>query len=243
MQNDYLVYKHTNIVNGKIYIGITNDCKRRWRNGGIEYKPKEGRKSAFWNAIKKYGWRSFKHEILCDGLSFSEACAKEKELIAKYHSTDKNIGYNIASGGNGGRIYDVHPKGMLGKHQSEYEKATHRAMLLDHRKNPMTNGVVVWGANHKHPRGMLGKHQSLHHKEVMAKQTGTKNPHHKGLRIIFPNGNEEIWPTTKNFVTAVGFYKVYKLVKTHEPYFVDLNNIKKRDRAKCRKYMGCVFTH
>lgn len=39
--NNYCVYIHTNMVNGKIYIGMTSNIERRWRNGGIEYKPKK----------------------------------------------------------------------------------------------------------------------------------------------------------------------------------------------------------
>ncbi|HFM5558661.1 TPA: GIY-YIG nuclease family protein, partial [Enterococcus faecium] len=35
----YIIYKHLNKINGKIYIGVTNDIGRRWRSGGIEYKP------------------------------------------------------------------------------------------------------------------------------------------------------------------------------------------------------------
>ena len=239
----YSLYKHTNKLNGKIYIGITNDVNRRWRNDGIEYKPEEGRVSHFWNAINKYGWNNFEHQILKHDLSFKQACELEKEYIKLFDSDNSKFGYNIAPGGNGGRIYQKHPKGMLGKHQTVYEKEVHKNMMLDHSKNPMTNGTVKWGVNHEHPKGMLGKHQSEHHKEVMRMQKGNKNPNSKGLRIVFPNGNEEYWPTLKYFIQNGGFYKVYKLVKSSEPYVVDINHVKKTDKKKCEKYLGCVFMY
>ena len=91
----YCVYKHTNIINGKIYIGITSDDpKVRWKNGkGYERQP------YFWNAIQKHGWDSFQHEILFENLSEEDACQKEIDLISFYHSNDKEYGYNISFGG------------------------------------------------------------------------------------------------------------------------------------------------
>lgn len=47
----------------------------------------------------KYGWDGFSHEILFTGLNQDEAFQKEKELIQKYNSTNRDYGYNIASGG------------------------------------------------------------------------------------------------------------------------------------------------
>lgn len=92
--NLYCVYKHT-APNGKVYIGITskNPCER-WQNG-------HGYKSNihFWNAIVKYGWDNFEHEIIFDGLTKEEACQKEIELIAEYKSNELNYGYNQSCGG------------------------------------------------------------------------------------------------------------------------------------------------
>lgn len=95
----YCVYKHTNIFNGKVYVGITsNDPKIRWNNGN-GYK----RQSYFWNAIQKHGWNNFRHEILFENLSEEEACKKEIDLISFYHSNDKEYGYNISFGGFSGQ--------------------------------------------------------------------------------------------------------------------------------------------
>ena len=60
----YTVYKHT-APNGKVYIGITShSIEGRWRKDGSGYKLN----NHFWNAIQKYGWNNFKHEILFENL-------------------------------------------------------------------------------------------------------------------------------------------------------------------------------
>lgn len=52
----FKVYKHTNIINGKIYVGITcRNPKIRWANG-----KGYGSNIFFSRAIKKYGWNKGK---------------------------------------------------------------------------------------------------------------------------------------------------------------------------------------
>lgn len=103
IDNDYKVYKHTS-PNGKCYIGITRqDPKMRWRKDGSGYI----KNTYFWNAIQKYGFENFKHEILFSGLTKEEAEQKEIELIAFYQSDNRNFGYNIEHGGNSvGKLSD-----------------------------------------------------------------------------------------------------------------------------------------
>lgn len=94
VSDSYSVYKHTS-PNGKVYIGITSlTPKNRWHNGHGYNRCK-----IFYNAIQKYGWENFSHEVLYEGLSKEEAEEKEIELIAQYKSTDSEYGYNIAIGG------------------------------------------------------------------------------------------------------------------------------------------------
>ena len=93
--NNYTVYKHTS-PSGKAYIGITRQNPvRRWRPDGSGYKENVH----FWNAIKKYGWDNFTHEILLSGLSKDQACAIEIALIDRYKSMDPEKGYNGSAGG------------------------------------------------------------------------------------------------------------------------------------------------
>lgn len=94
----YIVYQHTS-PSQKRYIGITSqEPQKRWKNGlGYCNNP------LFYNAIKKYGWDSFIHEILYSGLTEEEACRIEEQLIAQYKSYDKQYGYNVALGGEANR--------------------------------------------------------------------------------------------------------------------------------------------
>lgn len=95
--NNNCVYCHTNKINGKRYIGITqNKPNRRWQNG-YGYKD---RNSHFYNAIKKYGWENFEHIILEENLTRKEASEKEKYYIRLYNTNNENYGYNITSGGD-----------------------------------------------------------------------------------------------------------------------------------------------
>ncbi len=93
----YVVYIHENLINGKVYIGITGQKpSRRWDNGRGYIN-----NTHFHSAIIKYGWHNFSHRILYDNLTLEQANEIEKCLIQEYGSADPSKGYNIDLGGNG----------------------------------------------------------------------------------------------------------------------------------------------
>ncbi len=110
----FIVYMHTNKINGKRYIGITcNKPEDRWGSAGAGYLRKQpnGKYSQplFARAILKYGWENFETTILFGDLREADAKAKEIELIAFYHTYSKDPkcwGYNNTPGGDGNRVYD-----------------------------------------------------------------------------------------------------------------------------------------
>lgn len=95
----WCVYIHTSPDN-KVYIGITSQTppEQRWGKNGIRYK----RSPHFWNAIQYYGWDNFQHIIFADNLSKDEAGKMERCLILLYDTTNKDKGYNLTFGGEGG---------------------------------------------------------------------------------------------------------------------------------------------
>lgn len=93
-ERTWLLYVHTNKINNKKYVGITSMAtKQRWANGS-GYKGQ-----VFYNAIQKYGWDNFDHEIIVEGLTESEAYYWERLYIKGLNSKSPN-GYNITDGGD-----------------------------------------------------------------------------------------------------------------------------------------------
>ena len=144
MERTYCVYKHTNKVNGKVYIGITTKSPRaRWDNG----KGYRGNRH-FWNAIQKYGWDGFEHEVLAENLEATRAFEMEKILIAECRSNLSEYGYNHSTGGEGGHAGVVCSE--------ETRRKLREANLGD--KSPM------WGK----PGTMLGRKHSDETKRRMS---------------------------------------------------------------------------
>jgi group I intron endonuclease len=86
-----IIYKITNLMNGKIYIGQTiNSLKRRWNAHCRGNRPGLNR------AIRKYGKDNFTIEIMYKCRNIDELNKKESELIVLYNSTFPN-GYNLTS--------------------------------------------------------------------------------------------------------------------------------------------------
>lgn len=98
---NYEIYKITNIINNKIYIGYTNK--------GIENRLHKhymnaiyGIDTHFYRAIRKYGIQNFKYESIDNANNISDIKNKEIYWI-NYFDTFKN-GYNMTIGGDGGNI-------------------------------------------------------------------------------------------------------------------------------------------
>lgn len=124
----YSVYTHTS-PSSKVYVGVSNNPKRRWGTYGAPYlcKSKNGSyaQSCFASAILKYGWDNFKHEILLIDRPFSEALYAEKYLIRWYKI--HHLSYNMSDGGE----YYSGTRGPLSKEHRQKVKefmSTHHPM-------------------------------------------------------------------------------------------------------------------
>ena len=89
------IYKTTNLINGKIYIGQKKSNK-------FLHESYLGSGNYIKAAINKYGRDNFSVEIIDTAQTKEELNQKEIFYIKKYNSTDMAVGYNIHSGGRGG---------------------------------------------------------------------------------------------------------------------------------------------
>lgn len=133
--NNCYVYKHTCKINNKSYIGWCNrNPKYRWGKNGNNYLVKtitgNYTHKKFANAILKYGWDNFTHEILCSNLTYQEVIRKEQELIEKYDSFYN--GYNSTLGGEGslGRMHNINVKNIISN-----KKLINGKMIYCYNKN------------------------------------------------------------------------------------------------------------
>lgn len=105
------VYKITNKITGKIYIGITNQGSgARYRHHW--YESRIGEPSPIHRSMAKYGEDNFTLEIIDFAETYEELKEKEKFWIKKFNSTDRNIGYNLTECGDGtfGRTHSEETK-------------------------------------------------------------------------------------------------------------------------------------
>lgn len=105
------VYKITNKVTGKIYIGITNQGSgARYRHHW--YEARIGESAPIHKSMAKYGEENFTLEIIDFADTYEELKEKEKFWIKELNSMDRKIGYNLTEGGDGtfGRMHSEETK-------------------------------------------------------------------------------------------------------------------------------------
>ncbi|AUR97704.1 coil containing protein [Vibrio phage 1.244.A._10N.261.54.C3] len=128
----HVVYRHTNTVNGKQYVGITKrSMQERWKEH-VYSAFRENSVNAFHCAIRKYGVNAFEHEILyVDDLRDYSVLEKfEREYIVESNCLAPN-GYNMTEGGGGTLGF------KFSDDQKERLSSTHRESYQNGRVPPM----------------------------------------------------------------------------------------------------------
>lgn len=207
MEKKWTVYKHTNKINNKTYIGITSrKVEDRWGENGCKYK----KCIKFYNAIKKYGWDNFTHEVLYENLTAEEAAKKEKELIVYYDSL--NNGYNATEGGFAPIPTEEHKKhvseSLAGRKLSE----EHKKKISENAKKRVGPLNHMYGKHHteetkkKISDAKKGKKLTEEHKQKISE--GIKGKNH-------PNWGKHLSQETKRKISG----KIIKCIETGDIFY------------------------
>lgn len=94
------IYKITNLINNKIYIGKDTTSNPNYFGSGLLIN----------RAFEKYGKDNFIKEVIDETDDYIELSKKEIYWIEQYNSIDRKIGYNISKGGDGGDTLSNHPE-------------------------------------------------------------------------------------------------------------------------------------
>lgn len=94
-----IIYKITNSINSKIYIGQTmQNLAHRWHEHSRPHRGRNKIKSAISAAIRKYGKENFKIEQIDSAKTIEELNIMESTYIKAFNSLSPN-GYNLEIGG------------------------------------------------------------------------------------------------------------------------------------------------
>lgn len=177
-----IIYKATNTLNNKAYIGLTNDLEfRKWTH----FNDAEGDSDqVFHRAIRKYGENIFTWEVLAECNTREEAGELEVKLIEK-HGTF-NAGYNSTTGGEWGWTVSDEARAKMSKaskgksksaeHSRNIAKARTGTKLSEEIKNKISKSKLG------KPNGRLGmKHSEETKRKIRESCKKNANPWNKGI--------------------------------------------------------------
>lgn len=201
----YTIYKVTNIINKKVYIGKhqTKNLDDGYMGSGKHLK----------RAIEKYGIDNFKKEILFVFDNESDMNAKEASLVTK-DFVKESTNYNLCPGGHGGFGY-INENGLV-PHNAEINKKISETAK---RKKIMPGAKNREAVSNAHKQGKIrydtftGKNHTPESKEKISlakKNTGTGKQNSQYGTMWITNGQENK-KIKKESVIPEGWYKGYKV--------------------------------
>lgn len=132
-----IIYKATNCLNGKVYIGQTTKCLEERKKQHIYLsQQREASKNYFHRALIHHGETSFTWEVIDTAFSKEELDGKEQDWIVFYEAFGRG-GYNLTPGGQttNPRKNEVYVFDMSGELLSVCESQTEASRLFKVRNS------------------------------------------------------------------------------------------------------------
>lgn len=242
----FILYKTTNLINNKTYIGIhqTSNLDDGYLGSGLAFK----------RAIKKYGKENFKREILETCNSFEELIEKEEKYVNESW-INNNDNYNLKTGGQSNGMLSSISKEKISKtlkqkyaageipyHGKPYvatkeiKEKISSSLRIKYQSTPHPSiGKIPWN------KGLIGKQKAWNKGIKLGPMSNEqKETISKTLKELYkntphPRKGKSSW--NKGLKLGTSPFKGVERVKTKCPYcekMIDIANGKRWHFEKCR---------
>lgn len=181
----YTIYKATNNINGKVYIGFDSKFPRRIRGHKSKYNK---RNSKFYYAIRKYGWDNFEWDIIYQSKDMVHTLNEmENYFINQYDSYYS--GYNSTFGGEGTKGFKFSEESK--KKMSETRKGENNPFYgKSHTQKSKCRNLNYFGENNPRYGTTLSEETKEKQRKKLCKRI---------YEIICPDGSILITNNLKKF--------------------------------------------
>ncbi len=138
----YSIYKFVNKINGKVYIGFTNNPKRR-KSCHKHLAQFRKTKSLFHKAIRKYGLENFHWQIIYQSKDKDHCKNVMEKFFIKENNSISPKGYNITPGGDGGILYEKVLQRMLTNNPGKTKESLDKKTSVIQAKNIITGETLI----------------------------------------------------------------------------------------------------
>lgn len=200
-----LIYKVTNKINGKCYIGKTTQSLESRKEKHLK-NVRKGISTKFYNAIRKYGIDNFVWKTLDISTDTASLNLLEKKYILEYDSF--NSGYNMTTGGDGGDTIS---------HKTQEEKSKQGAKPGN---IPWNKGISMksrgYTFTNRKPRSRFSEEQKKAHSVAIKQSVAYKNGLSKrtpAKQNVIEDEFGNVWNTQKEWAADVGITTKYMIAK------------------------------
>jgi group I intron endonuclease len=235
------IYKITNKINGKVYIGKTiKPLHIRWSQHISKSKRNTKHKFLLHNAICKYGPINFDVELIYTAKSIEDLADREKQYIKQYNTfNNPSVGYNMTDGGDGGTLSDIAKKRLrIIMSTPEYREKI---------RISSTGRIFSPESIEKRAVKLRGQHRSPEHKERMRQaalgRTNTTEHNAKISNSLMGRG-KGIYFKVYNGNTYIGSFDNIRKFCVDHPIMSDvsLKHLLYGKKLSCKGYTAQYIT-
>lgn len=142
------IYKITNIINDKIYIGFDTgpvDESRRWKVHTRKATNGRNTNKVLYRAMRKHGIENFTYEVIDDSVDNIDDLANMERMYIKKYGCVRPNGMNVCEGGLGGDNFKHMDGDQLRKVKKRMSYIMNKRLEDDEYKQLLTNQIVRAG--------------------------------------------------------------------------------------------------